>query len=104
MNATKAATPAKLKSGAWGARVEGAVNRGDTVTITTRAGKSWDARVTQVVWTGNGVSIVATEGIDRPAASGRASYAGRSARRYCYCQRPLDEGDGECMQCGYEIR
>lgn len=25
-------------------------------------------------------------------------------RKYCRCTRPLDEGDGECMTCGYIIR
>mgnify|MGYP006899558405 FL=1 len=58
---TITATPAKLRNGSWGARVQGQVRNGDTVTITTRAGKSWTATVSQVVWTGEGVSIVATE-------------------------------------------
>lgn len=56
-----AATPAKLKSGEWGARVQGQVDVGDSITITTKSGKSWIATVTKVVWSGNGVSLVATE-------------------------------------------
>ncbi len=56
------ATPVKLRSGEWGAKVQGQVREGDTVTITTRAGKSWEARVSRVVWHGGGVSICATGG------------------------------------------
>lgn len=75
------ATPAKLRSGEWGARVRGSVERGDTVTITTRAGKSWEARVDRVLWSGNGVSLVAT------------SSASSAPRR--------SSGGGEpCAECG----
>lgn len=70
-----AATPTKLRSGAWGARTREPVSQGDTVTITTRAGKSWQARVTRVVWSGSGVSVCATESLDRPA---RRNGGGRS--------------------------
>jgi hypothetical protein len=59
------ATPKKLKNGRWGATVHGAVQAGDTVTITTRAGKSWEARVDRVLWTDGAVSICATTGSDR---------------------------------------
>lgn len=54
-------TPTRLHSGEWGAKVHGSVNKGDRVTITTRAGKSWDTTVRKVVWSGDGVSICATE-------------------------------------------
>lgn len=58
---TITATPAKLRSGEWGARVRQSVHEGDEIEITTKAGKSWVATVTKVVWSGNGSSIVATE-------------------------------------------
>ena len=83
------ATPTKLRSGAWGARVAGAVKADDTITITTRAGKTWPARVTTVVWTDGAVSVVATESLDggpRLPARSRA-YSGGSGR--CHT-------DGEC--------
>jgi hypothetical protein len=69
------ASPAKLKNGSWGARVRGDVTEGDTITITTRGGKSWDARVTKVVWSGEGVAVCATESLDRaPARTSRSRY------------------------------
>lgn len=54
------AIPKKLRSGDWGAKVEGSVRQGDTVEIVTRAGKRWTARVAKVVWQGDGIAIVAT--------------------------------------------
>ena len=47
-----------MKDGSWGARVEGRVSVGDTITISTRSGKSWQARVLRVVWSGDGVTLV----------------------------------------------
>ena len=58
--ATKA-TPTKLRNGTWGATAQGTVRKGDTLEITTKAGKTWTARVSAVVWAGKGVSICATE-------------------------------------------
>lgn len=69
------ASPVKLRSGDWGAKAQGEARQGDTVHITTKGGKEWDARVVKVVWTGDGVSIVATESLDRPH--------GREARGLC---------------------
>ena len=57
---TIAATPAKLKSGAWGARVAGTVNPGDVVTITSSSGRSWEAVVDRVLWSNAEISICAT--------------------------------------------
>ncbi len=54
------ATPTKLRSGDWGARVEGAAAVGDTIQITARSGKSWIATVDRVVWTGSGATICST--------------------------------------------
>ncbi len=71
MSQTAAATPTKLRSGDWGARVSGRVSRGDTITITTRKGKSWTATVEHVIWTGQDrygdgeISIVATASAGR---------------------------------------
>lgn len=78
---TPTATPAKLRNGNWGARVKGAVSEGEEVTITIRSGKSWTARVTRVLWTGNGVSLCAV-------SSGGNSHS-----------RPRRAANGEC-QCG----
>jgi len=67
---TTIATPQKLRSGEWGARVQGTARTGDTITIRTRSGKEWQTRVTRVVWSGEGVSIVATQSVDRPSTGG----------------------------------
>ena len=81
---THQATPAKLRSGEWGARVsETDVKVGDIVTITTRAGKTWDAQVADIVWSNDEVTLVATEKVgttysDRVA---RAAYAGADFSR-----------------------
>jgi len=61
---TMSATPMKLRDGSWGAKVQGTVRQGDTVTITTRGGKSWTAMVSRVVWSGDGVTICATASTD----------------------------------------
>ena len=63
------ASPTKLRSGNWGARVAGTVCTGEQIRITTRAGKSWAAVVDKIVWTGNGVSIVATSSTDTAGAT-----------------------------------
>lgn len=45
--------PAKLKEGGWGAHVNSdAVQAGDSVHLTTKAGKEWDSTVEKVVWKG----------------------------------------------------
>lgn len=47
------ASPAKLRNGSWGARVlTSHITAGDTITITARNGKTWDATVDRVLWTG----------------------------------------------------
>jgi hypothetical protein len=76
------ASPMKLKSGEWGARVQGAARQGDIITIVTKAGKTWQARVERVLWTGDGVAICATSSLDR---------SGPSRRGY---------GPGRCIECG----
>lgn len=72
------ATPTKLRDGTWGARVQGTVQSGDRITITTRAGKSWTAVIARVVWTGQGVSLVATGSAPRPQAQQRNRQTGSS--------------------------
>lgn len=74
------ATPAKLRNGSWGARVETSVSVGDLLTITTRSCKRWGARVTRIVWTGENVSLCETQSLDRPNSSS-------SGRRCANCER-----------------
>lgn len=108
MTTRATAAPTKLRSGAWGARVTGTVAVGDVVTITTRAGKSWQARVTQVVWTGSGVSVCATESFDRGASPARPAPRNRGRRTGCSCGSREDQhGDlipssRNCRQCNFD--
>lgn len=70
------ATPIKLKNGSWGARVQGSVDVGAKLDVQTKSGKTWTATVERVVWSGSGVTIVATRSRSR-RGSGR-----EDCRRY----------------------
>jgi len=75
--------PAKLKEGGWGAHVHSdAVQPGDVVSLTTKAGKGWDATVEKVVWTGidsdgQACALCTLVGKDKPA--GDAQPAAKAA-------------------------
>lgn len=70
--------PAKLKEGGWGAHVNSdKVQAGDEVSLTTKAGKQWDAVVEKVVWTGTdsdgkACALCTLVGKDKPAANATA--------------------------------
>ncbi len=98
---TLAASPAKLRNGSWGARVKSAtVAVGDTVTITTRSGKSWDATVEHVVWSGDGVSICATQSLDRrPAPPVRQTYSHDCCGYPCPVTRRRCTPTDPCHDC-----
>lgn len=108
-NATLAASPAKLRNGSWGARVKSeTVEIGDTVTITTRSGKSWDATVERVVWSGEGVSICATQSVDRRSTPARSTRRDRGTWTGCSCGS-REDGYGDlmpsprnCQSCRYD--
>ena len=57
-------TPAKLRSGAWGVRIENSeeydILEGDTVRITTRAGKTWETTIGKVVWSNEEGTLATT--------------------------------------------
>ena len=67
------ANPCKLRNGNWGAKTAEPVEAGDTVQVVTRAGKTWRADITTVVWTDGTVCICET------ASQGSAPAAGKSA-------------------------
>ena len=95
------ATPAKLRDGSWGARAPRNVQVGQTLTITTRAGKSWDATITRIVWVGDDVALCATESLDRPRHSRNYDpdrFNGYGARRGGY--RKACVTDGNCSSFG----
>jgi len=51
------ATYMKLKNGDWGIRVEGPVQIGQQVTVTTKAGMTKTETVAAVLWSSGGVSL-----------------------------------------------
>lgn len=83
------ATPTKLRNGSWGARVQGNVREGDVVMVQTKGGKSWEARIERVLWTGDGVSVCATantrcsvtQGTSRAPSSKQVRYAASLVER-----------------------
>jgi hypothetical protein len=80
------ATPTKLRDGRWGARVVGSPRVGEEIEVRSASGKVWRAYVERLVWSGNGVALVAT----RSADGGPPRVRGR--RRY--------EDDDACDLCG----
>lgn len=107
---TIAASPTKLRNGSWGAKTSADVSVGDIVTISTRAGKSWDARVTHVIWTGKSkysagqVSICATERVEsRPAPTySSISHGGGNCSRCCQTATRRAQIWEDCDFCGAE--
>lgn len=96
------ATPAKLRNGNWGARVTGRVSAGSVVTIKTRSGKTWDAQVERVLWTGDGVSLCATRSLDRkPSTSTRrcCEQCGRRSHRLVNAVDMSGIGGLVCTRC-----
>ena len=101
-DSTKTARPTKLRNGDWGARVEGTVRKGDTITITTKSGKSWDATVTRVIWTDSGVSIVSTASTSKsksdyvPAVRNSRGYVTDRGHYDGYCGYPCPVSGKKC--------
>ena len=97
------ATPARLRSGSWGARAKGDAREGDTLQITTRAGKRWTATVAKVVWRGRDRdgSIVTL------CATGSRGSARRGRRTGCSCGSREEYGEiipspHNCSHCQFE--
>jgi hypothetical protein len=102
------ASPAKLRDGSWGARVNGSVKVGDTVTIATKAGKSWNAKITKVVWSGDGVTLAATASASdyTPAVRNSRGYVTERGHEAGYCGYPCPvtgkkccSKNGQCHDC-----
>ncbi len=55
------ARPKRLRNGRWGVQVASdTVRSGDRVAVQARNGKSWEAVISRVYWSGNGQSIAST--------------------------------------------
>lgn len=81
------ASPAKLRDGSWGAKILGSAQVGQMITIRTQAGKTWSATVSNVIWSGNGITLVSTRSND----SHSPSSSHRPKKKY---------GAGRCSECG----
>lgn len=88
--APMAARPVKLRSGAWGARVEGdGCMPGDHIIITARNGNAWPATVRRVYWQGDGLAIVSADGEEPEQGPGEPRPAFRRPSRTCpTCKTP----------------
>ena len=95
------AKPAKLPSGQWGAAVlSDDVNTGDQVTITTRAGESWEAIVSQIISARADSALVSTRRDDGP----EARRLGRTTSGYCGLRCAVTDlvccpANGQCHDC-----
>jgi len=111
----KTATPAKLRDGSWGARVQGACAPGQEIQITTKAGKSWTAIASKVIWSGDGATLVTTVSAPRnepKSVDGDTAIIGQhwSSRgngpleRLCAsgCGRRVGKRYAECYSCHQE--
>lgn len=95
------ATPAKLKTGDWGARVNFPVRPGDALTVKASSGKSWPATVERVVWSDGRVSLCAmvSNGVRATSGStGRCSGCGRAIRDADHHQAM----GGLCGDCAFD--
>lgn len=104
MMTTITATPAKLRNGTWGARVRGTVTVGALLTIQTQAGKTWQATVESIVWSGEGVTIVSTRSLDRAPQSAAPSRRwgsghGQAASVRGYSSYCTDNESCRCYDC-----
>ena len=112
------ATPARLRDGGWGVRVciDAPANqvrrdrlRGETVTVRSRGGKTWEAEIEACLWLGRGDeggSVALCSTVQRRRESGgrryeghRSDYGGRC--RGDGCGQPA-EIDGYCRQCHFD--
>ncbi len=99
--------PKQLRSGEWGTVVSTEnVNVGDSVTITTASGKSWEARIQKVIWRGNGVAICATSK-SSGGSSGGSGGSKRGTWTGCHCgSREIDgetiPSSKNCRSCQFD--
>ena len=85
------ATPAKLRNGTWGARVNAPrhdVDEDDQLTVTTRAGKTWTAWVDRVIWGNDEITLVSTRRNQLTGYGHVAVHNGRIDARKVAAQTP----------------
>lgn len=77
-SSTKSASWAKLKSGAWGARVSGSVSKGDSITITAKDGRKQTKTVGKIVYDGGDYTLVEVYAATAEEAAEVQKYAARA--------------------------
>ncbi len=92
------ATYSKLRNGSWGVRVEGSVSPGQSVTVTTKAGKTKTETVGKVIWQGSGVSLCSIE--ERGSSRGTDSYGNRIGNGDSYRAGVTAPHGRTCPMCG----
>lgn len=100
------ASPAKLRDGSWGARIESSdVSVGTEVVITTRAGKSWDAWVADIIWTKDGITLARTRSSKAAPERSKSTSSGGRCRD---CRGPIRNSahhramGGLCGSCAFD--
>lgn len=99
-----AASPIKLRDGTWGARVRNTtVEPGDVIEITTQSGKAWTATVQRVLWSGDGVSLVATQSSTQSSKTSGSRGRGRGTWTGCSCGSVEEYGrKSDCASCRFD--
>lgn len=78
----------KLKSGEWGVRIEGTAQQGQQVIVKKKDGTTKTETVTQIVWSGNGITLCAI-------GQTKAAYTPKAGKR-----RGGGDTSGRCWECG----
>lgn len=100
----------KMKDGAWAVFGPVGEMKVGTVTVHKKSGETKAENVVKVSapFTVDGKPHCYGYIDEQRAASSSGNYDRSGERRYerkwCRCDNPLDEGDGECMYCGYQIK
>lgn len=95
------ATYTKLKSGAWGVRVQGAVTAGQVVTVTKRDGSSRSEMIERVLWSGNNICLCAITSTQRQS---RGPSWARDGGAWTGCSMGCRDGapNPHCRSCWFD--
>lgn len=103
-------SPAKLLNGAWGVVSTEDLQIGDTVTVRTRGGKTWEAKITAMVGRDRKGSLYGTAKCNASSSatpSPRRAPRSRSTRTGCDCGSRERDGilvasSKNCWQCNHD--
>jgi hypothetical protein len=86
----------KLKSGAWGVRVEGMVSDGQSITVRKKDGSEKSETIEKVLWAGQGVSLCA---IKQVSNAGHSGHSGHRPGTCVNCGGPCNPRYRRCLDC-----